>query len=124
MGGRQMLGRFGIALLLFAAMVPALSVPPASAQQAPDPASLNNTERLGQKLFYQSCGVCHTKPQINSKQYGPVLSMVSAGGREDVMRDVISNGTPRMPGFKHHFDANQIAAIVTYLRKLPEPPPE
>jgi mono/diheme cytochrome c family protein len=119
-----MQGRFGIALLLLAASAPGLSLQPAAAQQAPDPASLNSTERLGQKLFYQSCGVCHTKPQITSKQFGPVLSMVSAGGREDVMRDVISNGTPRMPGFKHHFDAGQIAAIVTYLKKLPEPPPE
>jgi mono/diheme cytochrome c family protein len=114
-----MQGRIGIALLLLATLVPR-----ASAQQAPDPASLNDTERLGQKLFYQSCGVCHTKPQITSRQFGPVLSMASAGGREDVMRDVIANGTPRMPGFKHHFDASQIASIVTYLKKIPEAPPE
>jgi nicotinate dehydrogenase subunit B len=119
MGERHMRGRIGTALLLLAALTPS-----ASAQQAPDPATLNASERLGQKLFYQSCGVCHTKPQITSQQFGPVLSMASAGGRDDVMRDVIANGTPRMPGFKHHFDANQIAAIVTYLKKIPEAPAE
>jgi mono/diheme cytochrome c family protein len=112
-----MLGRVGIALLLFAAIAPG-----ASAQQAPDPASLNDTERHGQKLFYQSCGVCHTKPQITSQQFGPVLSKASAGGREDVLRELIANGSPRMPGFKHHFDSSQIAAIVAYLQKIPEPP--
>jgi mono/diheme cytochrome c family protein len=115
--GECLMGRLGIALLLTLAVVSR-----ASAQQAPDPASLNDSERLGQKLFYQSCGVCHTKPQITSPQYGPVLSKVSAGGSEDVMREVISNGTPRMPGFKHHFNASQIAAIVAYLKKVPEPP--
>ncbi len=112
-----MLGRVGLALLLLAAVAP-----PSFAQQAPDPASLNETQRTGQKLFYQSCGVCHTKPQITSAQYGPVLSKASAGGREDVLRELIANGTPRMPGFKHHFDSTQIAAIVAYLKTVPEPP--
>jgi mono/diheme cytochrome c family protein len=96
--------------------------PSAFAQQAPDPASLNETERLGQKLFYQSCGVCHTKPQITSAQFGPVLSKASAGGSAETMRTTIENGTPRMPGFRYQFDTSQIAAIVTYLRTLPEPP--
>ena len=112
-----MLGRMGIALLLLTSVVP-----PAFAQQPPDPTSLNDTERLGQKLFYQSCGVCHTKPQITSAQFGPALSRASAGGREDTMRETIANGTPRMPGFKYHFDSSQIAAIIAYLKKVPEPP--
>ena len=113
-----MLSRAGTALLLLAALLPN-----AFAQQVPDPASLNDTEQLGQKLFYQSCGVCHTKPQITAPQFGPVLSMESAGGNADVMRDVISNGTPRMPGFKFQFDPTQINAIVAYLKKVPAPPP-
>jgi mono/diheme cytochrome c family protein len=37
------------------------------------------------------------------------------------MRDVISNGTPRMPGFKHHFEPAQIEAIVAYLKTIPTP---
>jgi mono/diheme cytochrome c family protein len=112
-----MLARSRLVLLLLCAMAPRTF-----AQQAADPTSLNDTERLGQKLFYQSCGVCHTKPQITSAQFGPVLSKASAGGSADTMRTTIENGTPRMPGFKYQFDSKEIAAIVTYLRTLPEPP--
>ena len=39
------------------------------------------------------------------------------------MREVISNGTPNMPGFKYHFDPDQIDAIVSYVKMLPAPPP-
>ena len=73
------------------------------------------------RLFNQSCRVCHTKPQMTSPLYGPQLSQSSAGGSAEVMREVISNGTPRMPGFKYHFDPAQIEAIVAYLKTLPPP---
>ena len=87
----------GIVLLLLA--LPA----GASAQGA-----LNDQQRVGQALFTQSCGVCHLKPQITANTYGPPLSKESAGGSEDVMRETITNGTPRMPGFKHTFEPAQI----------------
>ena len=64
---------------------------------------LSEQELLGMRLFNQSCRVCHTKPQLTSPLYGPPLSQKSLGGQTDVMREVISNGTPRMPGFKHNF---------------------
>jgi mono/diheme cytochrome c family protein len=85
--------------------------------------SLDDAQQLGMRLYNQSCVVCHAKPQITSGQYGPTLSKDSAGGRDDVMRDVISNGTPRMPGFKHQFEPSQIGAIVAYLKTVPTPPP-
>src|SRR5262245_65429719 len=100
----------GIVLLLLA--LPA----GASAQSA-----LNDQQRLGQTLFTQSCGVCHLKPQITANTFGPTLSKDSAGGREDVIRDTITNGTPRMPGFKHTFEPAQIDAIVAYLKTVPAP---
>jgi mono/diheme cytochrome c family protein len=75
------------------------------------------------RLFNQSCRVCHTKPQLTSPLYGPALSRQSLGGQDDVMREVISNGTPRMPGFKHHFEPPQIDAIVAYLKTIPAPTP-
>jgi len=91
----------------------------------PDSASaqgaLNEQQRLGQTLFTQSCGVCHLKPQITANTFGPTLSKDSAGGREDVMRETITNGTPRMPGFKHTFEPAQIDAIVAYLKTVPAP---
>ena len=78
-------------------------------------------ESLGQRLFVQSCGVCHASVQRASALYGPALSKDSLGGQPDVMREVISNGTPRMPGFKHHFDRGEIDAIVAYLKTVPAP---
>jgi mono/diheme cytochrome c family protein len=85
--------------------------------------ALDDAQQLGMRLYNQSCVVCHAKPQITSGQYGPTLSKDSAGGRDDVMRDVISNGTPRMPGFKHQFEPPQIDAIVAYLKTVPTTPP-
>jgi mono/diheme cytochrome c family protein len=90
----------------------------ASAQPASSPA-LNETELLGMRLFNQSCRVCHTKLQLTSPLYGPELSQTSAGGSTEVMREVISNGTPRMPGFKYHFDPAQIEAIIAYIKTIP-----
>lgn len=94
-----------------------LVLPQVAAAQAP----LTDTQKLGQRLFEQSCGVCHTRPTLVSGLYGPALSKEAAGGRADVVRDVISNGTPRMPGFKYTYDAGQIAAIADYLALMPVP---
>ena len=92
-----------------------LALPQVAAAQAP----LTETQKLGQRLFEQSCGVCHTRPTLVSGLYGPALSKETAGGREDVIRDLISNGTSRMPGFKFTYDATQIAAIAAYLKTMP-----
>ena len=101
----------GIILLL-------LALPAGTSAQ---PSALNEQQRLGQTLFTQSCGVCHLKPQITANTYGPPLSKDSAGGSEDVMRETITNGTPRMPGFKLLFEPAQIDAIVAYLKTVPTP---
>ena len=91
----------------------------AAAQQV----TLDETQELGRRLFVQSCAVCHLKPQITATAlYGPALSRDSLGGQEQVMRDVISEGTVRMPGFKHHFEPAQIAAITSYIKTLPPVP--
>jgi mono/diheme cytochrome c family protein len=90
----------------------ALATTPAWAQD------LNDTQRQGQHLFNQSCRVCHAKPQLNSVQYGPVLSKASASGNAKAMTEVIANGTSRMPGFKYHFKPEQIDAIVAYLQTV------
>ena len=86
----------------------------ATAQQA-------GGQELGMRLFNQSCRVCHTKPQLTSPQYAPVLSMSTLGGKADVIREVIGNGTPRMPGFKYHFKPAEIDAIVAYIQTIPAP---
>jgi mono/diheme cytochrome c family protein len=91
----------------------------AGAQPAESNRALDDKQLLGMRLFNQSCRVCHTKPQMTSPLYGPELSQNSAGGSEEAMREVIGNGTPRMPGFKYHFEPAQIEAIVAYLKALP-----
>ena len=96
------------------AAVVVLAAASASAQESP----LNDTQKLGQSLFVQSCGVCHLKPLLGAPQFAPVLSRESASGNENAMREVIANGTPRMPGFRYHFTETQIAAIASYLKTV------
>jgi mono/diheme cytochrome c family protein len=105
-------------LRVAAAFAALLAATGACAAQSAD-AQLNDTQKLGQRLFAQSCGVCHLKPQLGAPQYAPVLSRESLGGKEDVIRGVIANGTPRMPGFRFQFDQTQIAAIAAYLKTVP-----
>ncbi len=93
----------------------------AAAVAAAEEAPLNDQQKLGQRLVNQSCVVCHFKQQITSGTYGPALSSESLGGKADVMREVIGNGTPRMPGFKIQFDPAQIDAIVSYIKTIPAP---
>src|SRR3954471_4978240 len=117
MGGRPMMRCAGIALVAIAAV----ALPSLAMAQQPGPAP-DDTQALGQRLFVQSCGVCHTSVQRGAPRYGPALSQDSMGGQEDVMREVISNGTPRMPGFKHHFERGEIDAVVAYLKTVPAAP--
>jgi mono/diheme cytochrome c family protein len=86
--------------------------------QAPD-ASFSDAQKVGLRLFSQSCGVCHTLVQQRTKQYAPVLSRETLGGDEELMREYISNGTPRMPGFRYNFEPDQISAIVQYIKTVP-----
>jgi mono/diheme cytochrome c family protein len=83
--------------------------------------ALNDQEKLGERLVNQSCVVCHLKQQITSGTYAPVLSKASLNGNAGVISEAISNGTPRMPGFKIQFAPAQIEAIVAYIKSIPAP---
>ena len=102
--------RRGIAVLLVA-------FPCAAFAQA----DLNPQQLEGLRHFNQACRVCHTKPQMTSPQYGPILSRVTLKGGEEAMKAFIANGTARMPGFRYHFRPPEIDAIVSYIKTLPEP---
>ena len=111
-------------VLLAIAPLALTAVPPGAIAQQADQA-LNDKQLLGRNLFTQSCVVCHVKVQLTTLgHYGPVLSKMSLGGQEDLMREFISNGTPNMPGFKYHFEPAQIDAIVAYLKTMPGPAPK
>jgi mono/diheme cytochrome c family protein len=89
---------------------------PAAAQEY-----LNDRQLLGMRLFNQSCRVCHTKPQMTSVQYGPVLSRGSLGGKDEALHAFIANGSAKMPGFRYHFKPAEIDAIVAYIKTIPSP---
>ena len=101
-------------LVLFAA-VPQI----ASAQQTGD--GLNDTQRHGRQLLAQSCGICHLPPERGAKTFGPALNKLAGGGDDDIMREYIMNGTPRMPSFKSYLKSTDIDAIIAYVRTVPAP---
>jgi len=80
---------------------------------------LNEQQKLGWRLYETSCGVCHTRPTLIAGLYGPELNKETAGGREEVIREIVANGTPRMPGFKYTYNSDQIAAIAAFIKTLP-----
>jgi len=90
------------------------------AQQAPA-AKLTATQALGQGVYLQHCGVCHTKPTILSPYYGPALSKDIVNNNEDALREFIHDGTERMPGFQYTLDPRQIDAVVQYLKTVSPP---
>src|ERR1700680_4488270 len=89
----------------------------AAAQQAGSE-QLNETQKHGRQVFAQSCGVCHLPPAMNARTYGPGLSK-GRGGSDEGIRGVISDGTPRMPAFKHYLQRAEIDAIIAYLKTVP-----
>ena len=89
----------------------------AAAQQPAD--NLNDQQKIGRQVFAQSCGVCHLPPSMGAKTYGPALNKEAGGGDNDVMREFVENGTPRMPAFKHYLKSQEIDAIISYVRTLP-----
>ena len=91
----------------------------ASAQQAG--VALNETQRHGQQLLAQSCGICHLPPERGAKTFGPPLNKLAGGGDDDIMREYITNGTPRMPSFKSYLKSTDIDAIIAYVRTVPAP---
>ena len=106
--------RIAALMFLFAAW-------PCSAGAQP---ALDATQLAGRNLFAQHCVVCHVKTLMTAvRTYGPSLSKELLGGQEDVMRELISNGTPNMPGFKYSLEPGEIGAIIAYLKTLPPQPP-
>jgi mono/diheme cytochrome c family protein len=99
---------------LFGLFVLAASATGAAAQQ-----DLSEQQKMGRQVFAQSCGVCHLPPSLGAKTYGPPLNKEAGGGDDDVMREFITNGTPRMPAFKYYLKQDQIEAIISYMRTVP-----
>jgi mono/diheme cytochrome c family protein len=91
---------------------------PAAAQQAGD--NLNDTQRHGRQLLAQNCGVCHLVIVRGTKTYGPPLTKAAAAGSDELARAFITNGSARMPAFKHHLKPAEVDALIAYIRTVPE----
>ena len=109
--------RTSVLAILFAVLYPY----GVSAQQT---AALDAQQTTGRMVFAQSCGVCHLPTAPNARTYGPHLSLETAGGNAEVIRGIISDGTPRMPAFKHYLDRPQIDAIIAYLKTVKPAAPQ
>src|ERR1022692_3993978 len=97
---------------------------PAAAQTAVADQALAANQLAGRNLFAQHCVVCHVKTLITAvRTYGPALSRESLGGQDDVLRELIGNGTPNMPGFKYSLEPGEIGTVIAYLKTLPPQPP-
>jgi mono/diheme cytochrome c family protein len=112
----------GFRIGLFVAGALLVALPGAArAQYAGTNGDLNDVQREGKRLFAQHCGVCHAKPTITTKQFGPVLYKATVDGKEAAAREFIKTGTQRMPGFRHFFKDEQVDSIVQFLKTLPAP---
>ena len=77
--------------------------------------SLTTAQLEGARLFMQRCNVCHGAAMNSMDAYGPFLTKQRVDGREDQVRQVIMDGTERMPAFKYGLQPAQIDMIVDYL---------
>jgi len=111
------MSRYALVLLF---LLP-LGAPDALAQQGSD--GLTDQQRLGRQLLSQNCGVCHLPPARNARTFGPVLHKGTTGGNNDLVRTIVLEGTPRMPGFKYMLQSADIDAIIAFMRTVPPPPP-
>jgi mono/diheme cytochrome c family protein len=96
----------------------------ASAQHGGADTPQSDTLKTGKMLYEQSCGICHVKPHLMAPVFGPVLSQNTLEGKEELIRTFIANGSARMPGFKIMYRPDQIAAIASYIKTIPEPAAE
>ena len=77
--------------------------------------SLTEAQLEGSRLFMQRCNVCHGAAMNSMDAYGPFLTKQRVEGREARVRQVIMDGTERMPAFKYGLQPAQIDMIVDYL---------
>ncbi len=84
--------------------------------------TLNNMQKLGQRVYQQRCAICHAPASPGFVMYGPALYKDLIIGSEGPIKEIIRNGSEKMPGFKSGLQTSEIDAIVEYLKTVPKPP--
>jgi len=116
----------GIALVAGWVFLPSQLPAQSIATSSPEPGhSLNEQQVRGEGLFLQRCSLCHlaqAKRLIPDAQpYGSSLTALlrDAGpAKEKAVREIISKGGPRMPGFQFGLTAEQTDDLVAFLKPL------
>ena len=91
--------------------------------QAPT-APLPDSQGEGRRIFQQKCAVCHMQLSSgpNTPLYAPKLSRGSIERNDTRARELILNGSERMPGWKLALKPAQIDKVIEYLKTLDAPP--
>ena len=87
--------------------------------------ALSSQQKEGRRIFQQKCAVCHL-PILSTDgggdPYARSLRKSLVDRNEDSVRRIIADGTgPRMPGWKYTLRADQIDALVSYLKTIETP---
>jgi len=81
--------------------------------------SLPEPEKIGKRLFFQSCSFCHLGMPTKYQTYGPLLDReVIAGLGDEAVRKKIMDGSRAMPGFKYGFESRDIDSLIAYLKTV------
>ena len=89
----------------------------------PSSRSLSGTELAGKKLFLQVCSTCHLPGLPIFEAYAPILDgkLISTRGEEHV-REYVTHGSRRMPGFQYSLQPAEIDSIIAYVKTLVHDP--
>jgi mono/diheme cytochrome c family protein len=99
---------------------PTVAVVDYDMRKAATPPSLSEDELRGKKLFVQRCALCHDLlGQPASTTVGPWVDAETVKSRGEArVRDQITKGSRRMPGWQYTFDAPQINQLIAYLKTV------
>ena len=114
-----------VALLLGWIVFPATVLAQSDAVAPTPPTSTwNEQQKRGEWVFFQRCSVCHL-PKMRKKPlptFGPSLSGLlkndKSPNKEKVVRLIILNGGPKMPGFQYGLEPKEIDDLIAYLKTL------
>lgn len=81
-------------------------------------ASRSGPELPGRKLFMQRCSLCHIGHSTDVPFGGWINNARILALGEEVVREMIREGTPRMPAWKYTLKPEQVDEIIAYLKTV------
>jgi len=100
------------------------SAKPSDAKSPEAGQNLTEQQMRGEKLFMQSCSICHLGRKMkngNPPTVAPDLAGLFKAAKpeeEKALREHIMVGTPLMPGFQYKLNAKDLDDLVAFLKTL------